>query len=292
MPVRKTDYDKKQKNQISVRNDFVRAIHPDGMDLNAMKLFRLVISQCRKNDTELYTYDFKISELAEAIGINSSNIYRDTKVMCIKLMQMILLSGDVDPRKSWKLKHIFESCEYSSETGTITIKLHEDMSELVLRLDGQYTQIPVSAVLMMKSKYAIRLYELICQKMFGKRPHANVAVGIQLSIEEIREITKTDKKKSYDKISNLKNKVLLPAIRDIEAATPFKGIEEYSGWKIDVKDIKRGRQIVGFNLEIWSRSGWEVVEKCKREGTLPPRPKYKDENSMDGQMTIYDFLEK
>lgn len=289
MSKRETDYDIEQKNKVSVRNDFVKAIHPEKMDLKTMKLFRLVISQCRMSDTELYSYDFKVSDLAKALDIDSSNIYKDTEVMCLNMMQMVLKYGGGDHGQSWKMKHMFESCEYESKTGTLTIKLHEEMADLVLRLGGKFTQIPISSVLMMKSKYAIRLYELICEKMMNQKPHAAVAISIQLDLEEIRKATGTDKKKTYEKISNLKNKVLLPAIQDIELATRYKGMEEYSGWKIIVNNVKRGRQITGFNLEIWDRNGYEIMEKCKREGTIPPMPKYGNDDDIPGQMSLFDY---
>lgn len=294
MKKRETDYDNEQKNKISVRNDFVKAVHPDKMDLKSMKLFRLVVSQCRERDSELYAYDFKITELAKAIGVDSSNIYKDTENMCLNLMQMVLKYGSGDPSQNWKMKHIFETCEYTSETGTLTIKLHEDMTDLVLRLGGKFTQIPIYSVLMMKSKYAIRLYELICEKMMNNKPHGNVAVAVDLSLDEIRQATGTDKNKTYDIISNLKRKVVLPAIKDIEAATRYRGQENFTGWKIILNNTKKGRRITGFNLEIWTRSGYAVTEQCKREGKLPPVPKYRDEKPekpMEGQMTIYDLLD-
>jgi plasmid replication initiation protein len=286
---RETDYDEKQQNKVVVRNDFVRAIHPERMDLKTMKLFRLVISQCRKRDEELYSYDFKITDLAKALGIDSSNIYKDTETMCLNMMQMVLKYGGESIGKSWKMKHMFESCEYESKTGIITIKLHEEMSELVLRLGGQFTQIPISSVLMMKSKYAIRLYELICEKMKNSRPHDRFAVSILLSLEEIRSVTGTDKKKTYDKISNLKNKVILPAVQDIEAATKYKDLEEYTGWKIIVTDEKKGRKVTGFSLEIWDYNGYKVIEQYKQNGVLPPVSENMNED-FPGQMGLFDYM--
>ena len=287
MSKRETDYEV-EKNKVVVRNDFVEAIHPERMDLKTMKLFRLVISQCKKVDKELFSYDFKVSDLADILSIDSSNIYKDTESMCLNMMQMVLKYGGGDPSKDWEMKHIFESCKYDSTGGIITIKLHEDMSELLLRLNGgRFTQMPVSDVLMMKSKYAIRIYELICEKMMNQKPHANISVGIQLSLDEIRKATNTDKKKSYDQVGHLKDKVLLPAIRDIEEATRKKTVEDYTGWKIVVSDLKYGRRITGFQLEIWDRTGYEVVERCKRTGDpLPGR--YRD--VIAGQMSIEDYL--
>ena len=287
MQKRETNYNT-EINKVVVRNDFIEAIHPEKMDLKTMKLFRLVISQCRKVDKELYAYEFKITDLAKIIGVDSSNYYKDAQNMCINMMQMILKYGGGDLKQSWKLKHIFESCQYDSRDGIITIELHEDMSELLLRLDKKFTKIPISDVLMMKSKYAIRLYELICEKMMDEQPHADVSVCIQLTLDEIRKATGTENKKAYEKISNLKNNILIPAINDIEASTRKKDQEQFTGWKILVRDLKRGRRVTGFELEIWDRNSYEVVERYKRTGESIPESV---RSQVNGQLTIYDYMD-
>lgn len=286
MEIRETDYNT-EKNKVVVRNDFVEAIHPDKMDLKTMKLFRLAISQCRKLDKELYAYEFKITDLAKITGVDSSNYYKDAETMCINMMQMILKYGGGDPKKSWEMKHIFEACKYDARDGIVTIKLHEDMSELLLRLGKKFTKIPVSDILMMKSKYAIRLYELICEKMMDLRPHADVSVCVQLTLEEIRKATGTENKKSYNEVGHLKQKILIPAIKDIEAATRKKEHEQFTGWKIISRDVKRGRRVTGFELEIWDRNSYEVVERYKQTGEPIPQS---IRDQIDGQLTIYDYM--
>ena len=62
-------------------------------------------------------------------------------------------------------------------------------------------------------------------------------------------------------------------------APAIKEIEENANWKIIYTDVKKGRKIVGFNLEVWSAIGYAYMERCKQEGVLP------------GQMDITDFPE-
>lgn len=271
MEKREVDYNK--NNKMVVRNDYVRAIHPDRMNVNAMKLFRLAIAQCKMNDQELYEYQFKISDLAESFHIDKSNLYRETQKMCLNMMQMVLLYGDNNPKGSWSMKHIFDSCRYEEQSGIITVGLHKDMSELLLRLKRDFTKIPIAAVLTMKSKYAIRLFEVMCEKMRNCMPYAGNATEIQLSLEEIRRATGTDKKKTYDILTNIKKRILIPA---------FAEIEEAASWKIICEDEKRSRRVVGFRLEVWSRNGWEYMEDCKRKGIIPEQ--------IPGQQTIFDYL--
>ena len=279
MNQREPDYNK--ENKMVVRNDYVRAIHPDRMSVNAMKLFRLAITQCKLEDQELYEYKFKITDLAKSFHIDSSNMYKETQAMCISMMQMVLLYGGDSAFKSWSMRHIFERCDYEDGSGVITIKLHPEMTDLLLRLKRDFTQIPIASVLMMRSKYSIRLFELLCEKMKNCMPFADTATEVVFTLEEIRKATGTEKKKTYDIITNLKKRVLYPALREIE---------ETAGWKILRYDLKKKRAVIGFRLEVWSRNGWEYIESCKAQGILPNYGNREYESQIPGQMSIFDFV--
>ena len=255
---RELEYNEEYKMVVS--NKYIKAVHPDKFSITAMKLFRLVITQCKWKDKKFYEYSFKIKDLANTLNIDSSNIYRDIQNMCITMMQMLLLTGTDNPKEKWEIKHIFEKCQYNPETGIVNIQLHDNMTDLFLYLKGNYTEIPIVSILLLKSKHAIRLYELICSKMMHNFPYSNISTEIQISLNEIRDVTGTTKNKTYNSIGNLKNRILLPSLEEIEKA---------ADWKIICSNIKQGRRIVGFDLIIWSVNGYEYIEKCKREGIIP-----------------------
>lgn len=252
----------KENYKMVVSNNYIKAIHPEKMSIIAMKLFRLTITQCKITDNEFYEYKVKIKDLANILDIDSSNIYKDVREMCILMMQMLLLIGNDNPKDKWEIRHIFDKCTYTPEIGTINIMLHKDMTDLFLYLKKNFTEIPIENILLLKSKHAIRLYELICLKMKNRFPYSDVSTKINLSLNEIREVTGTLKKKTYDSIGNLKNRILLPAIEDIEKA---------SEWKIICESQKSGRRIVGFDLTIWSAAGYNYIELCKKNGKLPDK---------------------
>ena len=60
-----------------------------------------------------------------------------------------------------------------------------------------------------------------------------------VSLEELRRITGTDKQKTYDKLSNFKNRILDKALREIE---------ECCGVQITYTNHKQGRNIIGFDF--------------------------------------------
>ena len=283
MSKREPEYD--EKNKMVVSNKYVHAMHPYNLSINAMKLFRLVVTQCRLKDEEFFEYDFKITDLAEAFHISSPSLYRDIKQMCKNMSFAVLYVGDDDnPENDWEYKPIFSECSYKKLSGKVTIQLNPKVTDLFLQLKKNFTKVPIAAVLMMKSKYSIRLFEMLCEKMRNCLPYADTATEVTLSLEEIRKSTGTDKKKTYDILTNLKKRVFYPSIEEIEAT---------AGWKIICTDLKKGRTVIGFRLEVWSRNGWEYIEDCKAKGILPNRGKYGgDDSQVPGQMTFADYFKQ
>ena len=277
MSKREPNYNEEENMHIDVRNDYVYAKHPQKISIYAMRLLRIAIAQCKMGDNEFYEYSFSVPRLAEMIGCDSHNLYRVADEITDQLLMIILKTGKMAPGKKGKKYQVFSLCEYS-EDGEVVMQLHPNMREMLLNLKPGFSEIPIAPMLMMQSKYAVRLYELICQRIGIKNmPYANVASSINISVEDIRLVTGTDQKKTYDHISHLKNKVLLPALADIEKC---------ADWKIICIDKKKGRRITSFDLEIWDSIGYAVVERCKRTGEpLPDR--YRDQ--IPGQMSLFDI---
>lgn len=273
MTAKTPDY--REDNKMVVSNNYVRAVHPDSMNINAMKLFRLIVTQCRMHDTEFFEYECKLTDLAEVFHTDRFDLYRDVQKLCKNVMQTVLYIGDGNPKHSWEYRAIFSKCSYTAKTGKLYVKLSPEVTDLFLQLRRNFTRIPIYAILTMKSKYAIRLYELINEKLMSNLPYANHATEITVTLEEARAVTGTDKQKTYNKISNFKHRVFEPALKEIE---------ECANWKIITKPYKNGRQIVGFILQIWSRNGWEYIEDCKAKGIIP--------DQIAGQMTIFDFVQQ
>lgn len=278
MSEKKPDY--RKENKVVVSNEYIRAVHPPRMSISAMKLFRLTIMQCRKQDTGFYEVEYKLSDVADIFQTQTKDLYRDLVKASINMLQTVLTVAD-DKGRITKAYTIFSEWEYLPDTSSIRVRLNDKVKPLFLQLRKNFTQIPIAAMLTMKSKYAIRLYELICEKMHGNYPYADVATEITITLEEARAVTGTDKKKTYDRISNFRDKVLLPSIKEIE---------EDADWKILLENLKTGRRVTGYRLEIWSRNGYEYIQDCKEKGILPFRGN-REQEQIHGQLTIYDYLD-
>ena len=255
----------KPNHKYAQSNKLITAKLSRNITVTGLKLIRLAITNIDSiRDDELFEYTIKMTDFAELLGLkNSKNIYRDCKRICCSVAQTVIGFEDTRKKKgSFSYKPLFSSCDYDDGNGMVIIKFNEQIKPFLLHLKGNFTQIPLQEILLMNHKYSIRVYELIKLKLRNATPHADKHYPIEISVKELRRVTDTEDK--YPQIKDLKHRVLYPALADIER-------DETAQIHCNVKDIKEGRTIIGFQLDCWSKVGWNVKgNHMQGQGTFEP----------------------
>lgn len=199
------------------------------LKLNSAKLIRAAIMQIAKEDKELKPYIITISELAKLLNVPKSNIYRDIDSITddilnnpVYVREETCNSGNKKVR--WIKMPWVTRCEYHSDVG-IALKLNDELRPLLLNLQDHYTQYALDEILVMKSVYAIRLYELLQSKIMS-RVLPKAGTNIELSIETIKECCGCEGK-SYNIFSNLRNRVIDIGVKEINKKTLFTVSYDY-----------------------------------------------------------------
>ena len=112
-------------------------------------------------------------------------------------------------------------------SGIIQIKLDADMKPYLLQLKENFTKYELLWTLNFKSKYTIRLYELIKSIHY----HDVYAYEKEFDIDELRRMLGAETYKTYQ---TFKTRVLEPAIAEING---------YSDKNVEYEPIKKGRAI-------------------------------------------------
>lgn len=227
------------ENQVVMSNDLIKG--KSNLSLNELKLLRLTIMQVLAEDKDFMTYQVKIQDLAEILDITSQSLYRDVMEMCKHLLQEIVCVGDGNPKHKWKMFQWCSTCEY--EDGIITIKLHDKLKPYLIQLKEHYTQYMLQDILMLKTVYAVRLYELIREEMKSQKVYADKTATVSLDVDTIRKATDTENK--YEKMGMFKQRVIDSAVSEINDKSRFNVTYEY---------IKKSRKIVGFKFKIESKN--------------------------------------
>ena len=150
---------------------------------------------------------------------------------------------------------------YTENEATVQIVFAPDVVPLITRLEEQFTSYELEQVAPLQSKYAVRLYELLIMwRSVGKTPI--------LKIEDFRQKIGVGVSE-YSVISNLKQRVLEPAI---------KQINEHTDITVTWEQHKRGRTITGFSFKFKQKKNQEPKkdQEPKKLGAVK-----RDENTVD-----------
>lgn len=239
--------DVEEKRMIDVResvkvvtsNNFFRASGLEDITLKARKMLYLAIAQCRKKDDKFYEYSITVSEFAKLMEIDKSNVYKEADSITDELMKGFIKFTPDDSKKKFIKFNIFEKCIYGD--GTLTFKISEDMTPILLNLKKDFTQPLLSDFMKFKSNFSIELWHLFQMKMKSRKCGVTEVIEFDLSLKELRTATGTIDK--FERISRFKDKVLEQARKEIA-----------DNLCLDVQytPIKEKRTIVAFHFNIQS----------------------------------------
>ena len=205
------------------------------MTLQTARLIRLLITQIAEHDKDLKTYTCKITDLADFLGVDSSNLYRDVRSICESAMRSVVYIGTGNPRSPWELIHWLDTARYDGN-GTLTLRLSDELKPYVLELESWFTQYKLKNILALNSYYAIRLYEVIkCED--GRT--GGYQSELVLDLEDLRRCLGCEKK--YTAFKDFRKRVIEIAVREINEKTDIFIIPRYE---------KQGRAVARISFEI------------------------------------------
>ena len=244
------------------------------LSLDELKLLRFIIMQTKKGDTELYEFELSAKDFAKLLEVNikTNDLYKRLHTMVKHLMQEVIYIGD-DTKKQWVMFHWVDVCRY--DKGKITIKVSDELKPFLTNLRGNFARYQLAEIISFKSTYAIRLYEIINAYLNENNlPHADVAIEISISVEELRKSTDTVNK--FARYSSFKSKVIDMALKEIN---------EKSKYHVTATPYKDGNAVKGFDFLIESQTGYYV----RTNGLQKDIKIVNDDDQLEGQMNILDF---
>jgi len=172
------------------------------------------------------TFTVSVQDLVGLNGLNSKSAYRNLQKAVDRLFERsvtIELPNDEILKMRW-----VSSIKYISKAGMIELQFSQKIIPYISELRREFTQYRLNNVLMFKSNYSIRIYELLV-KWGGNEKTVEVEwLKKQFQLED-----------KYKAIGNLKAKVLNIAVAEIN---------QHSDMIVNYEQVKRGRNIVAFRF--------------------------------------------
>lgn len=214
------------------------------------KILLYLISKISPKDEEFKIFTFSIQDFCRICGIDCSagKNYADMKAAVKDLRDKsvwIELEDGRETTVSW-----IERPFIDTRSGTIQIKIDDFMKPYLLQLKENFTQYDLIYALHFKSKYSIRLYEL----MQSVHYHELSEYSCVFEVDELKERCGAETYKYRD----FKKGILELALREIN---------QYSEKNVRYEEIKRGKKVIAVEFFISSKSYEErlsvenIVEK-------------------------------
>ena len=211
-------------------NDLIEASYRLG--LIEAKIILKLASLIKRDDKVFVDYHVSARALMKEINLGERH-YEELQKATLGLVEKTatLKESDGDLQISFlaSAKHY----KRGPKKGMIRFRFDPALKPYLLQLKEKFTAFRLENTLNLRSIYAIRLYELLKQyETIGKR---------QITIEKFREILEL-KKTEYSLYSNFKNRIILPAQRELKKKTDIS---------FEFEEIKQGRSVAEILFHIY-----------------------------------------
>jgi plasmid replication initiation protein len=169
-----------------------------------------MISKIKPDDTGEEEYTIRTKDIVDICGYTKdSGFYYQTIKKDIQKIAAVSCWIDTDPGKTGELFRWIDTAKVDYKKAEFRIKFHSTVIPYLFELRKNRTQYVLYNILCMPRKYSIRLYEYLLAMKY----HGSV---FEVSIDELKRRIDAEK---YEKISHFKERVLEPAIVDINDYT-------------------------------------------------------------------------
>lgn len=214
------------------------------LSLQQQKVVLYLISQITPYDEDFHEYEFSISEFCKICGLDGSSgkNYSSLKAS-IKDIADQSVWVDLGNGQETLIRWI-EKPYIDKQSGVIRIRLDEDLKPYLLQLKQNYTQYELLWTLRFRSKYSIRLYELIKSIHY----HELETYERIYTVKELQQILDAN---IYTTYSSFRTRALDPAIEEIN---------NFSDKNVTYTAIRSGRSVDKIKFVISSKDGWEAIK--------------------------------
>lgn len=224
-----------RSNKIVKDNALIEASYT--LDVAEQRLILLAILEAREQKTLIEAGSLlriHASSYIHQFSVDRTTAYQVLKNAVEGLYEAGFVYSKIDEEtgKTGRYKSRWvDKIGYIDDLGCVELVFASDVIPLITRLEKRFTEYDIEQISGLQSRYAIRLYELLCQwRSVGKTPIISLAeLRIKLGLS----------KDEYNRADNFKRRVLDLAVKQINERTDIRA---------DYEQHKEGRTIIGFTF--------------------------------------------
>jgi len=227
----------KKENYVTKSEKLLKARY----ELNelAIKLIAILYSNVKRGDEIGKDYEIKVTDIAKLLNKDYGELYNEIKEAVNELMSNPVFIPDDDNPKNWTAFNWIADARYRD--GVITFTISKRLKPFVLELQNRFLKYKLENILPLKSKYVIRLYEVLKDWLELNKRYGNKTEKI-ISLVELREFL--DIPKSY-RYNDIKRQILNKAQEELVKNTDLT---------FEFEEIKTGRKVTHIKFKIIDKS--------------------------------------
>ena len=199
-----------RRNKVVKANELIQKSRFN-LTLQQQKIVLYLISRIMPTDEAFQEYEFSVADFCRMCGISETS-GKNYQALKSAIKEIADKSLWIDCEKGETLIRWIEKPYINKQSGTIKIRLDADMKPFLLQLKKNFTEYELIWTLNFKSKYTIRLYELIKSIHYRELE----TYEREYTLTELRTLLDAE---NYDTYPNFKARVLEPAVKEINTAS-------------------------------------------------------------------------
>jgi len=227
------------------------------LSLNEQRLILSCIGQLKSSEslTSDMWVEVSVSDYAKSFNIDKKRAYIELKEIEEQLFERyVFINAEALPKDikhNFNAKHKIKTrwvshVAYNVEEQKIAIGFAPLIIPYLSQLKKEFTKYQLEHVSQMSSIYAIRIYEILAQHQFKDKKE------VKISILDLREKLQIENK--YPKFANIRQKVITPAMEQIN---------KYSNFKAEYFPIKKSRKVDAILFKFSFKEGQEATREPK-----------------------------
>lgn len=252
----------KERSQLVVKDNELIRQGRYNLTATQQKFLGYLISKIKPTDTELKEYRIRVEDFCYLAGIDKTYFYSEFKGMIDNFDEKEFWIETEEEIFKWRW---FNDTAYQKGKGEIVLSLNKRLQQYLIGLSEQFTQYELYNILALKSKYAIRLFELV--KSYAYQHEKS------FEVEEIKKILFAT---HYTNFKDFRKRVLEPSIKEIN---------EYTELEIKYETMSKGRKVIAIKIIITKK---ETMDRYI--GYVKTVEKLDEQNGqIKGQMNLFNW---
>lgn len=209
------------------------------LSLQEQRLILFLANMVKPKDENFKEYGFRIKDFMDVFGVETQTKYSEIPKISKGLMKKVfeIKEGKDIVQLSW-----LSSCRYKTGEGFVILKFDPALKPYMLQIKKLYTSYKFENILSLKSKFSLRLFELLkCNK--SKKTWT-------VELDELKKIMGVNEK-SYSIYQNVKNRILLKAQVELKEKTDIS---------FEFEEIKTGKKVTAIKFYIINTKDLKILK--------------------------------